>query len=147
MIPQELIDTDLGIVLAALGKPVRNAALWREILGENAPTEEAILAKWDQWKAERQAQKEAADSYNAVLSQGYDTGLGFKLSIGEASQTRMDLYAAHLDRKAAAGQVSDSTMIPIVDKDDVVHSISYSQFKTLLIPFGDTCQGAYFLKP
>jgi hypothetical protein len=55
MITKELINTELGAILAELGTPVCNAAMWREELGDNAPTEEAILTKKAELEAARLA--------------------------------------------------------------------------------------------
>jgi hypothetical protein len=149
MITKELIDTQLGAILAALGKPVCNAALWTQELGANAPTEAEILAK----KAELDAQAEAAKqksalvlAYEAAIEQGFTIpGTNIVMSVAPSSRAVLNDYASHLARKFDVDEITLQTPVQVVDKDDAVHVIEYEDFLAMLLPLGDRCLEVYFL--
>lgn len=128
MMTQEFIINDLGFVLSEMGFKVCNSQRWQEELGSSAPTEEAILAKWEEIKAQRASAQAAQSSYDAALSAGFDTGLGFRLSVTEYAQTRFSVLMTGLKNLAPAG----STEVPIWDQEKVKHVITYDQFKTIM---------------
>lgn len=145
MISKELINSDLGFVLNELGYKTSNAALWNP--GDGGITEQQVLDKWEEIKKERADFKSAQQIYDAALSAGFDTGLGFKLSITSESAGLISMYKSTLQDEEAASNINDSTSIPLVTQDETVVTISYKKFKELLIPFGRACRQAYFLKP
>lgn len=147
MITQEFINSDLGYVLNALGYGVSNAALWREELGDNAPTEDAILAKWEEIKAERSSQQSALDAYNTELSIGYDTGLGYRLSCGRNSYLDFSAFRTWIMDAEAVGAVNPSTTFEIRDKDGVKRQITVANYKLLLVPYGVRCKQIWDMEP
>lgn len=124
MINQELIETDLGFILASLGKPVINAAKWQEELGDSAPTEQEILAK----KAEIDAQRD-------ILINGFDTGLGFRLDVSVPAQTRLTT----LEASSRILNLTDSDITPIWDINKQKHLITVAQLKQVLAAYTIYC--------
>ena len=146
---KDFIDSRLGYVLSQMGKPVKNAALWMEELGSNAPVESDILAKDTELLNVESNLKKQGNAYSTALSHGFDTGLGFKLSISDESYKTISSFADWVDRVYSANAQSQifPSGIPIVDQIGVYHSISHPQLTALLVPFGATCLAAYQIKP
>lgn len=146
MITQELIATELGSILASMGKPVCNAAKWQQELGANAPTEAEILAK----KAELDAAKASVTTdkaiYEAAIAAGFNVpDSSIVLSVSQSSIRILNDYATHLDRMFQAGLIEATTLIDICDKDDAWHKVSYQDFIDILIPIGQRALEVYQL--
>lgn len=114
MITQELINTELGAILADMGYPVCNAARYKEELGERCPSDEDILIK----KAQRDLDK-------AILTAGYNTGLGFSINITDNDK----LTFTKLATKLSIDNTKDTDNVEISDIHNVKHLITYAQFK------------------
>lgn len=138
MISKDLINSRLGIVLSRLGKPVCNAALYKEELGVNCPTDQEILAEYVKYLEEVEADKNKLIAYNAALSEGFDTGLGFNLSVTEYAQTRFSVLMTGLRNLSP----SNETVIKIWDKDKVEQKITYAQFKAIMQGYTLHCMEA-----
>lgn len=117
MITQELINTELGAILADMGHPVCNAALYKQELKDACPTDEAILVK----KAER-------DLAKAVLAAGHDTGLGFSIGVTESDKLTFTTLAT----KLAIENTLDTADVEITDVNNTKQTITYAQFKTIM---------------
>ena len=128
MISQELINTSLGVILSRLGKPVSNAALYKEELGKECPSDEEILAEAQAMENESELKKEKSDAKNEALSLGYDTGLGFSLSVSEYAQTRFAVLMTGLKNLSAP----NDTILPIKDIESVPQKVTYDQFKKIM---------------
>lgn len=146
MISQDLINTRLGLILSRLGKPVSNAALFREELGSDCPTDEDILAEDARYLSEEAAKAQAAQlaaqkeaAYSAWVAQGFDTGLGYKIRVGDADQVAFDKLDGQLARKG----VSDSYVIKIEAMDGTIKALTYAQFKAVMLAYGDYCYASW----
>ena len=128
MITKELINTQLGAILAELGKPVCNAAQWQEELGDNAPTEAAILAK----KAE-------IDARVSAVAAGFDTTLGYSLSVGENDQNAFARLIVGLQTLG----VPDNFMVDIKGSDGAMYFLDYATFKNVMKGYTTYCYGLW----
>ena len=118
MISQELINSRLQLILLRLGKTVINAALFREELGADCPTDEEILAE-DAKYLQEEADKKAHEN---EVNSGFDTGLDFRIGLDDESQawmTQTKVSCISLKYTAA-------TPIDIPDIDGNWHTILYS---------------------
>ena len=125
---KELIDSDLGLVLHALGKPVKNAGKWQEELGNTAPSEAEILAKHAEIVAQREVLK--ASSGGSV----YDTGLGYSLETAVEDQNAFTRLIVGMDIVGAP----DDTVVDIKDTEGNFQQITLGQLKDILkgyVPF------------
>lgn len=110
------------------------------------PTQEQYDAAKASLEQKRAAQIQARNAYQAALDQGYTIpGTNIVLSVSEKALTNFNSLASHLERKFAKNEITNSTIIPIPDKDGVIHPISYEDFDDMLIPYGDRCNEVFFM--
>lgn len=126
MIDQDLISTELGSVLHSLGWTGSNAALWVE--GDGGISEAQVLEKWEEIKAKRASDKASQSAYDAALSAGFDTGLGFKMSVTQYAQGRLTTLKAGIDVLG----LPDTAEVPVWDQSGAKQLITVGQFKTML---------------
>jgi|GWRWMinimDraft_5_1066013.scaffolds.fasta_scaffold25051_2 hypothetical protein len=146
MISQELIDSRLQVILSRIGKKVTNSALFREELGADCPSDEEILAEDAIYLAEEsakaqsiQTEKQKESAYLAWVSQGFDTGLGYKIRVADADQVAFDKIDGQLNRKG----VPLTYIIKIEAMDGTIKALTYAQFKMIMVAYGDYCYNSW----
>lgn len=145
MISKDLINTRLGLILSRLGKKVTNAALFREELGVDCPSDEAILSEDAKYLAEEEAKQQAIEAskqkeaaYSAWVAQGFNAG-GYKLRVSDSDQIAFSKLMSSLMLKNPA----DSFEVKIEAMDGSIKTLTYAQFKTLMIAYGDYCYNSW----
>lgn len=116
---------------------------WRDLITsikqtyQPAPADPAVC----QAKADKLAL--LAEWRAAKLAEGYNTGFGFCIKIGETDQHTFAAYKLLLDSAVAAGtKTADSTVV-IADVDGEPRSITVDRFFQLTLPYGGYCE-AFF---
>jgi hypothetical protein len=139
MISRDLINSRLGLILSRLGKTVTNAALFREELGEDCPSDEAILAEDAKYLTEQEQLINKKSAYATALSEGYLTSHGYKLSVGDSSFKTMSAYIDWLKEMIVAGQYTNDTVLFLKDKDGNKHPEKVGYIISLKLPYGARC--------
>lgn len=147
MITYDLIDSRLNVILSRLGKTVTNAALFREELGADCPSDEAILAEDAKYLAEQALIATTRSAYETLLSQGYDTGRGYKISISQNSFNKLNSYISWLKDMVAANQYTNDTILYLEDMDGVAHPEKVGFIISIKLPYGGKCLQAESIKP
>lgn len=113
------------------------------------PTENELQVLWDQMETEKNDAQAKEDSYDLSLSNGFDTGFGFNLSISDESYKTISVYADWIDRVYLAKLESQifPNGILLIDQNNQPHVISKQEFDSILIPYGAACLLAYQKKP
>ena len=145
-LPSDLLNFRMQVVLERLGKKVTNPLRFREELGADCPSDDTILAEDAAYQAEQAAaalvvseakQKEAA--YYTWVAQGFDTGLGYKLRVADADQVAFDKIDGQLARK----NVPLTYVVKIEAMDGTIKALTYAQFKTVMVAYGDYCYNSW----
>jgi hypothetical protein len=146
MLSTQFINSELGYVLNKMGFPVCNAALWKQELGENAPTEQEILDKKAELDAIKEEQAEALDlekqkeaQYSAWVAQGFDTGLGYKLRVSDSDQNKY----ANLVTGNLLENTPESTVFDIEALDDTKIKLTWGELKPILIAYKNYCYSSW----
>jgi hypothetical protein len=79
----------------------------------------------------------AKRAHEAALSSGYDTGLGYSISVAERSQNRFGAMMTGLKNIAPPNE----TEVAIWDQEKVKHVVTYAQFKTIMQGYAMRCMG------
>jgi hypothetical protein len=147
VISQDLINSRLGMLLSRMGKPIRNAAAYKQELGINCPNDQEILDEDIKYLAEQELSKSASNAYNAGLSEGYLTSHGYRLSVGENSFKTMSAYIDWLKEMVSAGQYTSDTQLFLKDKDGNKHPETVGYIISLKLPYGAKCLEVESLAP
>ena len=145
-LPSDLLNFRMQVVLERLGKKVTNPLRFREELGLDCPTDEEILVEDQVYLAEEatkaqsaQTEKQKELAYLAWVSQGFDTGLGYKIRVADADQVAFDKIDGQLTRK----NVPLTYVVKIEAMDGTIKALTYAQFKTVMLAYGDYCYNSW----
>lgn len=147
MISKELINSRLQLILSRLGKTVTNSALFREELGADCPTDEEILAEDQKYLTEQNEKKSKLDIYNTALSNGFDTGKGYSLSVASKSFHTMNAYIDWIKDMVVARQFTDDTVLYLQDNKGVKHPEKVSFIIGIKLAYGAKCLEVESLAP
>jgi len=119
---------------------VLGTSRWKDSIGavkEQYPVEPADPALC----AARVAKlEEVAGWREGRLAQGFDTGLGFALKIGDTDQHTFAAYKVMLDAALQANAKTTSSVVVVGDVAGELHSITVAQFYGFILVYGSYCE-------
>ncbi len=75
-------------------------------------------------------------AFNVAIQNGFDTGLGFKLAIGDADRNAFTQMLVLINTAKEKGVITDESPQTIADIEGKTHTVSTAQFTSLMLAYG-----------
>jgi hypothetical protein len=95
---------------------------------------EVVALNLDEVKQRRKSKIDG--DFEALVEQGFDTGLGFSLRLQDRDRTAFSQRKQLLDTAVALGQAQETDTSMIADTDGNRHEVDYGQLTTILLQYG-----------
>ena len=146
-LPKELIESDLSLVLSLLGYKVTNAALYKDELGGNAPSEQTILDKWIEIRSASKAREISRVSFDEAVKDGFShTSISYKLAVTEDAFKRLASDVQWAREMISQNLSTETDTLEIEDINGVERDMQISVLLELFPAYGMRCREIRQLK-
>jgi hypothetical protein len=92
---------------------------------------------------QRQPMDPKRTAFNVAIATGFDTGMGFKLAIGDADRNAFTQMLVLVNTAKEKGVINDTTAQTIADIEGKPHTVTTAQFTGLMLAYGAYYKGLW----
>jgi hypothetical protein len=82
-------------------------------------------------------------AFNVAIQNGFDTGMGFKLAIGDADRNAFTQMLVLVNTAKEKGVINDTTPQTVADIEGKPHTVTTAQFTGLMLAYGAYYKGIW----